>query len=77
MVRAFFSSNIQGLGIQGMGWEEDIRTSLLAVGVDARAPAGSELAGRVFALTARRPPELGRGARRELPSRAAAIVDPR
>lgn len=51
LVKAFFASNISGLGIAGIGWEEGIRTSLLAVGVDARAPAGSELNSQI-ALTA-------------------------
>jgi hypothetical protein len=51
LVKAYFTSNIAGLGIAGIGWEEGIRTSLLAVGVDARAPTGSEISDS-FSLTA-------------------------
>jgi hypothetical protein len=35
IVRAFFSSNIEGLGIYGSGWEQGVRASLLAVGINS------------------------------------------
>ena len=55
LVKAFFASNIAGLGIAGIGWEEGIRTSLLAVGVDARAPAGGELSAAAAITSPGRP----------------------
>ncbi|MBN1959556.1 MAG: VWA domain-containing protein [Deltaproteobacteria bacterium] len=52
MVKAYFSSNIEGLGTNGIGWEQGIKTALLAIGVNpeligdnALAPANSTLNG--------------------------------
>lgn len=35
MVTALFESNLAGLGISGFGWEEGLKSALLAVGVEA------------------------------------------
>jgi hypothetical protein len=36
LVQAYFRANISGLGNRGMGWEEGLRSSQLAVGIDPR-----------------------------------------
>ncbi len=38
MVRALFQSNLSGLGVSGFGWEEGLKSALLAVGIDAEEP---------------------------------------
>ena len=34
LVRAYFEANVNGLGLDGFGWEEGIKSGLLAVGID-------------------------------------------
>lgn len=35
IVQAFFNSNVEGLGVSGSGWEQGMRASMLAVGIDS------------------------------------------
>lgn len=42
LVEAHFKSNLQGLGIDGFGWEEGIKSAVLAVGLDPEEPSNSE-----------------------------------
>lgn len=52
LVKAFFASNIAGLGTSAAGWEEGIRTALLSGGIDARAQTEEAALDSTFALTA-------------------------
>ncbi|MEE8408234.1 MAG: hypothetical protein V3T05_01390, partial [Myxococcota bacterium] len=38
IVEAYFQANVQGLGINGKGWEEGLKSGTLAVGIDATDP---------------------------------------
>ncbi len=42
LVEAHFRSNLAGLGVDGFGWEEGIKSALLAVGLDPEEPESLE-----------------------------------
>ncbi len=42
LVEAHFRSNLAGLGVDGFGWEEGLKSALLAVGLDPEEPDNSE-----------------------------------
>lgn len=42
LVEAHFRSNLQGLGVDGFGWEEGIKSAMLAVGLDPEEPLSLE-----------------------------------
>ena len=43
LVKAYFSSNVEGLGTSGSGWEQGTRSAMLATGINPEGPASTAL----------------------------------
>lgn len=52
LVKAFFLSNVRGLGVGGSGWEEGLEASLLAVGIDPEEVTDAAAIKPAYDLTA-------------------------